>query len=345
LNRLLIIVFIGLIGVLYSITYKSSTDIRVISKRINVSELGLEDILSRLGDKPLNHRLVTFDDSKAQIGLELIKYGKTSKQKSKRISKHFVCTDCHNLGREFEELSDDSAENRLEYARKNGLNYLPGSTFYGIYNRTSFYNDDYIKKYGNLVDNARDTLENSIQLCAKYCSSGRYLESWEVEAIMHYFKKTELKLRDINLTENQLKNVLNSQKMNSEEKSELVSMIKSKYSQSYSAHFKPTMDRNDRKYGEGGDVENGKAIYNSSCLFCHYDKRVTYLNLDETQITAQMFWRNIESYTDKSLYQIIRYGTYAKTGRKQYMPLYTDEKMSDSQINDLVAYIKQLAGK
>jgi mono/diheme cytochrome c family protein len=45
------------------------------------------------------------------------------------------------------------------------------------------------------------------------------------------------------------------------------------------------------------------------------------------------------------LYQIVRYGTYAKTGRKQYMPLYTKEKMSDEQLNDLVAYIKKTAEK
>jgi mono/diheme cytochrome c family protein len=58
-----------------------------------------------------------------------------------------------------------------------------------------------------------------------------------------------------------------------------------------------------------------------------------------------MFWRNIKKYSDKSLYQIVRHGTYSKTGRKQYMPLYTEEKMSDEQLNDLVAYIKQLAKK
>jgi mono/diheme cytochrome c family protein len=58
-----------------------------------------------------------------------------------------------------------------------------------------------------------------------------------------------------------------------------------------------------------------------------------------------MFWNNITNYTDKSLYQIVRYGTYAKTGRKQYMPLYTKEKMSDEQLNDLVAYIKKTAEK
>jgi mono/diheme cytochrome c family protein len=100
-----------------------------------------------------------------------------------------------------------------------------------------------------------------------------------------------------------------------------------------------------RKFGEGGNVENGKLIYNKSCLHCHANRRVTYLNLDNDRLSAKMFVKNLKNYKDKSLYQIIRYGTYAKAGRKQYMPLYTEEKMSDDQINDLVAYIKQLANK
>lgn len=58
-----------------------------------------------------------------------------------------------------------------------------------------------------------------------------------------------------------------------------------------------------------------------------------------------MFWKNIEDYNDLTLYQIIRWGTYMKVGRKQYMPHYTKEKMSDRQIEDLVAYIRKLAKK
>ena len=86
-------------------------------------------------------------------------------------------------------------------------------------------------------------------------------------------------------------------------------------------------------------------IYEKSCLYCHAQKRVTNLGLDKGVLSGRMFWRNIEKYSDKSIYQIIRYGTYAKVGRRQYMPRYTKEKMSDEQINDLVAYIKQIAKK
>ena len=117
------------------------------------------------------------------------------------------------------------------------------------------------------------------------------------------------------------------------------------YVQAYGATFLPTMPTDKRKYGEGGNPETGKKIYNKSCLHCHSSGRVTNLKLDHSSLTGGMFWRNIKKYSDKSLYQIVRHGTYSMTGRKQYMPLYTEEKMSDEQLNDLVAYIKQLAKK
>ena len=104
-----------------------------------------------------------------------------------------------------------------------------------------------------------------------------------------------------------------------------------------------TMDRNARPYGEGGDAENGKLIYKKACMFCHQNKRVTYLHLDDGKLSGRFLWRNRKKYSDQSIYQIVRHGTYSKTGRKQYMPHYTKEKMSDAQLNDLVAYIKQIA--
>ena len=316
-------------------------------RSVDIGEFPVETILIQLGDSSLNHSMSGFDSEKASLGEDLIRYGRTKKagKYSKRISKYFVCTDCHNLKREFNSLSSESSSERLTYAKNNGIPFLPGSTLSGVYNRTKFYNDDYIKKYGPLVENSRDTLANAIQLCAKYCASGLYLEEWELEAFMHYFKKNELKIKDLDLSENNLKNIQRYSLLKEDEKSKLIELIKSSYRQSYAAHFLKPIDTGKRLYGEGGDVENGKLIYRKSCLHCHGGRRVTYLNLDESQLTARMFWNNITNYTDKSLYQIVRYGTYAKTGRKQYMPLYTKEKMSDEQLNDLVAYIKKTAEK
>lgn len=289
----------------------------------------------------------SFDEGKAKMGEDLILKGRTIRngKKSKKISSFFVCTDCHNLGQEFADLGSQDASARLDFSKNNYIPFLPGSTFYGIYNRTSFYNDDYVKKYGDLVTNARDTLQNSVQLCAKYCSSGRYLVDWELDAIMHYYKKNELKIKDLDLDAETLKKIGDLKSMDQDGKDVILDVLNHSHVTGYNAKFLSTMDVNKRKFGEGGNVENGKLIYNKSCLHCHANKRVTYLNLDNDKLSAKMFVKNLKNYKDKSLYQIIRYGTYAKFGRKQYMPMYTEQKMSDEQLNDLVAYIKQLAEK
>lgn len=314
--------------------------------RIDPNMLSLEDAMTMLGENPLIHAIPKVDLEKAKIGQDLIFKGYTVRdgKKSKRISTYFVCTDCHNTTQEFNDVSSQDPADRLRYAKENGLPFLPGSTLWGIYNREKFYNDDYVKKYGDLVTNSRDSLENAVQLCSKYCSSGRYIEDWELEAIMHYFKKNELHLSDINISDKD-KFALIEGKLTKTQKENLAKSIRESYVQGYSATFMETMDRNVRPYGKGGDAENGKLIYKKACMFCHENKRVTYLHLDDGKLSGRFLWRNRKKYTDESIYQIVRHGTYSKVGRKQYMPHYTEEKMSDAQLNDLVAYIKQIAKK
>ncbi len=325
----------------------SKEHVSALKKQIDFEELPVEDVLLMLGDDTIQHHISKFDPAKAAVGEDLVLRGLTEKdgKKTQRISKHFVCTDCHNLTREFEDITSESPEDRLNFAKEANLTFLPGSTFWGIYDRNSFYNKDYIKKYGDLVTNARDSLQNAIQVCAKYCSSGRYLDDWEVEAIMHYYKTLQLKVKDLHLSEPVLKNIRKYAQLKPDERKDLIRTIKDSYVHGYDATFLKPTPTDQRKYGDGGDAANGELIYEKSCLHCHGGGRLTYLSLSKSKLDARMFWRNRSNYRDKSLYQIIRYGTYAKTGRKQYMPLYTEEKMSDNQINDLMAYIKQLAGK
>ncbi|MCR9172997.1 MAG: cytochrome c [bacterium] len=293
------------------------------------------------------HHIRQVDPELVQLGEDLVLNGFTERngKKSKRISSHFVCTDCHNLKREFSDLTSENPADRLKYAKANDLPFLPASTFWGIYNRTSFYNKDYVKKYGDLVIDARDSLQNATQVCAKYCSSGRYLEQWELDAVMQYFKSLELRIKDLSLNATSLKSLRKMGKLKQEEKEELIATIKNSYKLKYDATFLETMPREERKYGEGGDPANGELIYEESCMYCHGGGRLTYLVLGKKKLDAQMFWSNRQSYSDQSLYQIVRHGTYSKPGRRQYMPLYTEEKMSDEQLNDLMAYLKQLAEK
>lgn len=305
----------------------------------------LESVLLALGDSKSKHYIEQLDPTLAAQGEELVKNGKLKNGLfgSKLISPYFVCTDCHSLGREAKDGVADSPKERLDFAKENNLLYLPGSTFWGIYNRSEWYKGDYKKKYGSLIDKARTDLAESIQVCAKYCSAGRLLEDWEVNSILHYFKTLELKVSDLDLSEKDKKNIAQLTSLSEREKGALLERLNKKYSHGEAATFLPTMPRENRKYGEGGNVENGKYLFENSCMYCHYQGRVTNFKLDKDKLTARMLERNLTEYTDESIYQIVRYGTYTRPGRNQYMPLYTEEKMSDEQINDLVAYIKQLA--
>ncbi len=345
LQRILFITFTLLTLVIVGTSLSGSRELGEID-RLDLSESSVESVLNQLGNKPLPHAIAEVDLAKAKMGEDLIFNGFTTidGKKSKRISSYFVCTDCHNTAREFEDASSELTANRLTFAQKNGLPFLPGSTFWGIYNRTSFYNGDYVKKYGEMVDDARNSLGNAVQLCSKYCSSGRYLEDWELTAILHYFKKNELLVKDLGLSERDMA-ALSSNSRSEVDNSRLSAVLLGSYRQSYSATFLETMDRNVRPYGQGGNPENGKLIYEKACMFCHENKRVTYLHLDNGKLSGAFLWRNRKNYSDQSIYQIVRHGTYSKVGRKQYMPLYTKEKMSDEQLNDLVAYIKQIAKK
>lgn len=342
--RLLLLALTGSIVGLYSFQYWNNEKFK--RDEILPKDITVEQAFATLGNRSYNHKVDKLDQAKADIGRDLIFIGKTDKHSgSSLISPYFVCTDCHNMGQEFSSPMISDPDDRLAFAKKNGLPFLPASTFWGIYDRNSFYNDDYVKKYGSLVDNARDSLGNAIQLCAKYCSAGRHLEEWEEEAILHYFKSKQLTLDDVVLTDNEKKNILKYQYLSDEEKKTLIQTLDHSFVRGYSATFKDPMPRDERKYGEGGNVENGKFIYEKSCMYCHYDNRVTYLNLDTDVLSGKMFWKNRKGYDNKTIYQIVRYGTYTMPGRKQYMPHFTNEKMSDQQIEDLMAFIKQLAKK
>lgn len=315
--------------------------------RVQLNSPTLEETRLALGGKAVAHAILEVDPYKAKVGKELIEKGRTKRGvfKSKIISPYFVCTDCHNLGREFEEANEQSPEKRLDFAKKNGLPFLPGSTFWGIYNRTSFYNDDYIKKYGELITKAKSSLTESIQVCAKYCSAGRNLKDWEVEAIMHYFKENELRLSELNLTREQLNQLTRIEQLSPDEKANLLAVLETSYVKGYSAHFDETMPREKRKYGQGGDASSGKFIYENACLFCHKDGRVSNLKLDKDLLSGRMFVNHMQGYSDRSVYQIVRWGTYTMAGRNQYMPRYTKDKMSNQQLEDLMAYIREIAQK
>ena len=311
-----------------------------------LDSLSVVSVEHQFGEPLPNHYMGKYDADLAEIGAQLIHEGKASygDKNGKLISSYFKCTDCHNLVKETAKLTNLDPQDRLDYLVENGLPFTAGSTFFGIYNRSTYYNDDYYKKYGSLVNAAKDTLANAIQLCAEYCASGRKLVDWELNAILHYFKKYELRLRDLNLSDNQ-KEIILKALQEDKNQAEALEIIKGKYVHRYGATFTGAKIEKERGYGENGDIENGEKIYKAACMYCHENARVTYLDLNDDVLSGKFLWKHRKGYDDLSIYQVVRWGTYPIAGRKQYMPLFPKEKMSDKQLEDLMAYIKKLAKK
>ena len=305
----------------------------------------ISDVLKKLGDAPIQHQANLIKGASAKIGEDLALHGIAKKPgggRTKKQSKHFVCTSCHNVVKDEPDLRVSDPQERLEYAKKNGLPFLQGTSLYGIVNRTSYYNGDYDKKYGDLVKPARNNIREAIQLCAVECAQGRKLKNWEVESVLAWLWTLELKMEDLNLTEADYQTI-NSAINNQGDKTATIKLIKSYYQSGSPATF--ITPPSDRKVGYNlkGNPDNGKLIYDLSCQHCHKDKRYSYFDLDDEKLTFQHLSKHIPKYSRYSIYQVGRYGTPPMNGKKAYMPQYTQEKLSDQMMEDLRSYIEERA--
>lgn len=305
----------------------------------------VSSVLIALGDEAPEHYIGTHDMEKLEKGKDLIMSGGPfmDGKVEYRLSNHFVCIDCHNVLPEAPFADDNDPDSRLKYSMENNQPYLPGSTLYGITNRTSWFNGDNEKKYGKeLIEPARYDLKNAIQLCSKECSVGRELTEDEMESVLHFLSAMELKMKDLDLSGDELAQI-SKVGQTPEEKAANISLIKSKYIQGYPATFIEELPKKERKMGKEGNLENGKWIYEKSCLHCHSpEKTVTDRTLFGNGKDQKDFkW--LASYFKKSnggsVYWITRHGTESKSHIPQYMPIYSQEKLTNSQIEDLVAYI------
>ncbi len=295
-------------------------------------------VLNDLGaPKPVGY-LDTISDEMVKRGKDMIFHGHTEKPgggKSKYISLYYVCTNCHNTVIEDPVLAEMNPTTRLEYAKEHNLPFLQGTTFYGATNRETWYNDDYYKKYGDLVKPANHDIREAIQLCAQECSKGRVLENWEVEAILAYYYSISYKLSDI-FSADEIEQ-LNNRVKNKSDYPAAISWIKSKYALKSPATFvEPPYNRTTALTG---DPQNGKAIYELSCLTCHKPYGCSDNVFDQSKFTFNKF---ASDFTKNYwwLYEIARHGKYGYPGHEPYMPHYTAERMTDQQIEDLKAYFE-----
>jgi mono/diheme cytochrome c family protein len=298
-------------------------------------------VLVQLGDTTPSHYQADFTQEEVTRGKELIFTGRSRDprgKKSKRISKFYTCTSCHNVVKETDDLLSIDLDEKLNYAVKNQVPFLQGSTFKGMVNRESWYNDDYEKKYGDLVTKARSSLAESVQLCAQECSQGRKLKEWELTAILAYFQSLSYTLDELNFNEEEWSVITQGQ-----DKQQKINLIKSKYLLKNAATFgKLPTDKKTGYVGLLGDANQGEKVYRYACQSCHSEGGVSDVVLDNSKVTFKWLKKNITANHSGSLYEIIRNGTYAESGHKEYMPNYTEEKMSNQQIENLRAYIEQM---
>ena len=93
----------------------------------------------------------------------------------------------------------------------------------------------------------------------------------------------------------------------------------------------------------GQNGNDGEVYSENSCMHCHYKKRYSFLHLDNSKMSFRHLNNKAGTYSRHSIYQVIRWGTYAKHGKKSYMPFFTEEKMTNQQLADLRSYIEKRA--
>lgn len=297
------------------------------------------EILKNLGVDVANHGVSAPNKTMIQQGKDLVLNGiatTSNGRKTAKQSKHFVCTHCHNVQKEDPNLALPNPESRLAYASENGIPFLQGTSLYGAVNRTAWYNGDYEKKYGDLVKSARNNMREAVQLCAVECSQGRALEEWELDAVIAYMWTLQLKAGDLNLTDADWGKLKEGKRDAS-----TAEWLQEQYFQGSPATFIGAYESIKASEKLEGNPENGKKVYDLSCLHCHAPHQgVTNFTLDDSRMTFRLLRNNFGRYNHYSLFQLTRYGTHPMMGYRPYMPNYTLERMSHQQMADLKAYIE-----
>ncbi|MEM9930393.1 MAG: cytochrome c [Bacteroidota bacterium] len=301
------------------------------------------EVLKELGAEPAAHLVdKSADNVSVEAGKRLVLEGIAAAPyggKTRRQSKHFLCTSCHNVVKEDPDLRVADPEARLQYAVDNDLPFLPGTTLYGVVNRTTFYNGDYEKKYGDLVRPARKNLREAIALCATECAQGRELENWEMESVLSYLWTIGLKMGDLDMPESGMGKVQMALQGNGD-KAAAAELVQSYFLDNSPATFlTPPPDRKEGYEGLVGDATRGQQIYDLSCLHCHGERRYSFFNLDDSKYSLDFLEKHFTVYTRYSTYQVVRYGTSPMGGKRAYMPHYTQQRMSNQQVEDLRAYV------
>ena len=281
----------------------------------------------------------------ALSGESLVKKGfsiNKSGKKSSKQSKHFVCISCHNIVKEDPDLANPNPEARLTYAFQQNLPFLQGSSLYGVINRSTYFNGDYDKKYGDKVFKARDNVREAIQLCATKNARGRKLHDGELESVISYLWTIGIKTQDLAISD--FEQVALDQAVVAEDqelKIKALDLLSFKYMEKSNATIIESSNKVKTENLLSGAAINGAKIYNLSCLYCHQKQKFSYLRLDESKMSIRYLKKHLPVHHRQSIYNITRNGVSSYSGRNSHMPLYTAERLSEQQLADLVTFISQ----
>lgn len=311
----------------------------------------LWDVYERLGKIRLNAVNTKIKGVSVERGRDLVFEGTCEqadgKGRTKVQSPYFRCTACHNVEKEFDDLTNITAQARLDYAVEHDLPFLQASSLYGLVNRRTFYNDDYQKKYGHvpIIKEANTDIRQAIQLCATQCAQGRWLEDFEIESLLAYFQTIGLKISDLNLSDEEFEQVNQALKNNTGLHA-AVHLLESKYMTKSPAHFaetKPYEPLSASALNDKEGYQRGQVIFERSCWHCHNQERYSFYHLDDSRLSFNDLMKRTKAGWETSLYAITRHGTWPLAGKRAYMPLYPLEKLSEAQLEDLRIYVENRA--
>lgn len=312
-------------------------------------ETPLWDVLVKLG-KIKTNMLDTTKQYSVRKGEELVYFGQTTDfrgNSTSRLSKKLVCSACHSTESEYGMSDMYDPQARLDHCDSLDRPFLPASPLFGMINRRYFFNEDYITVFQTddqkLKNDAHTDIRSAIQFCNQYIARGRELKEWEVESIIAFMWTMELKIGDLNLSQvdkDKVQYAIDNNRSNAR----AVDIVRRYYPEIYPASLEAPQEVALRKQTSPilNSFTNGKVVYQRSCLHCHRNKRYSNFKMDMEQSTFKFLKKHLDDTSRHSIYDVIRYNPGSK-GNKAGMPHYSNERMSNQQLQDLRFFIIQVA--
>lgn len=279
----------------------------------------LRVLLEGLDANPPNQPPASQTSAQETAGYEIVSQGRSAFSGGNRLSAYFYCLDCHGLSH------DDR---------------LPGASFAGLVNRETYFNGASSDRYGD-SSGARSDLVEAIQFCSTKVALGRALEAPEMDAVLAYLWSLELKVSDLSYTGADLAE-LKRRALNPAERTSIVTEIMEREPLGATSTLGEIPDDTATGYETGTDPveENGGKIWAMTCLHCHDAEGASEHFFGDRNSTWERLASMFSAEGEKSLYHRLRQGSFDPAKPEAHMPLFPTERLSNTDVEDLRAYIE-----